>query len=170
MLDDRSRRYQTAVALCVALLAVGMGVTAIFIPSDSGYAGVGPNFLPWVVSGALLICSAFMFYEIRTGGFRDLEENPGEGSLPNWTGFIWMSAGMLISAALILQIGFIFSCTLCFMFAGRGLRQSEGQALTGWKPWANDALGGLLIAAPVYWIFGMFLAINLPGLTNTGWL
>ena len=25
-------------------------------------------------------------------------------------------------------------------------------------------------AAPVFWLFTQFLAINLPGLTNTGWL
>ena len=170
MPHKRSMRYQTVVTLCVAVLAVAMGVTAIFIPSDSGYAGIGPNFLPWVVAGALLVCSGFMFYEIRTGGFREMDENPGEGALPNWSGFAWMTAGMLLSAALILHIGFIFSCALCFMLAGRGLRQSEGQVLAGWRPWAKDAIGGLLIAAPVYWIFGKFLAISLPGLTQSGWL
>ena len=29
---------------------------------------------------------------------------------------------------------------------------------------------GMAIAAPVYWMFTKFLAINLPGLTSTGWL
>jgi putative tricarboxylic transport membrane protein len=81
-----------------------------------------------------------------------------------------MSAGMLLGAALIDTIGFIFSCTLCFVLAGRGLRAAEGQALRGWKPWAMDIVSGLLIAAPVYWVFGMFLAIKLPGLTQSGWL
>jgi putative tricarboxylic transport membrane protein len=28
----------------------------------------------------------------------------------------------------------------------------------------------LLIAAPVYWLFSKLLSINLPGLTQTGWL
>jgi len=28
----------------------------------------------------------------------------------------------------------------------------------------------LLIAAPVYWAFTKFLGINLPGLTQSGWL
>lgn len=170
MFSNRSQRYQTAIAACVALLGIGMGLTAMTIPSDAGYAGVGPNFLPWVVAVTLLVCSLFMFYEIRTGGFREMEELPGEGSLPNWTGFAWMSAGMLISALLITSIGFILSCALCFMLAGRGLRQAEGQVLTGWQSWAKDAIGGLLIAAPVYWIFGKFLAISLPGLTQSGWL
>jgi putative tricarboxylic transport membrane protein len=31
-------------------------------------------------------------------------------------------------------------------------------------------LTGLLISAPVYWLFTKFLAINLPGLTTTGWI
>ena len=29
---------------------------------------------------------------------------------------------------------------------------------------------GLAIAAPVYWMFTKLLAINLPGLTSTGWI
>jgi len=28
----------------------------------------------------------------------------------------------------------------------------------------------VMISAPVYWTFTQFLAINLPGLTQTGWL
>ncbi|MCF8168223.1 MAG: tripartite tricarboxylate transporter TctB family protein [Rhodoferax sp.] len=170
MQDIRSRRYQTAVSAGIVLLALGMGAVAFGISSDSGYAGVGPNFLPWVVALSLLVCGGFLFYEIRTGGFREMDEAPGEGAHPNWRGFAWMSAGMLISAALITQLGFILSCTLCFVLAGRGLRQAEGQVLNGWRPWVSDAIGGLLIAAPVYWIFGKFLAISLPGLTQSGWL
>jgi putative tricarboxylic transport membrane protein len=34
----------------------------------------------------------------------------------------------------------------------------------------RDAGVGLAIAAPVYWMFTKLLAINLPGLTGTGWL
>jgi putative tricarboxylic transport membrane protein len=33
-----------------------------------------------------------------------------------------------------------------------------------------DAFTGLAISAPVFWMFTQFLAINLPGLTNTGWI
>jgi putative tricarboxylic transport membrane protein len=38
------------------------------------------------------------------------------------------------------------------------------------RAWIVDAVTGLLIAAPVFWMFTQFLAINLPGLTSTGWL
>ena len=36
--------------------------------------------------------------------------------------------------------------------------------------WVKDVLTGLAISAPVFWAFTQFLAINLPGLTGTGWL
>lgn len=170
MPDARSRRYQTAVAIGVMLVALAMGYTAIGIPSDAGYAGIGPNFLPWVVSVSLLLCSLFLIHEIRTGGFRDMEVAASGDAHPFWRGFAWMSAGMLGGAALIDMIGFVFSCTLCFVFAARGLRQAEGQTLGGWKPWATDVFSGLLISVPVFWVFGKFLAIKLPGLLQSGWL
>lgn len=164
-----STSLQAAVGFGVVLVALGLAAGAVSIPSNAGYAGVGPNFLPWLVAAALLLCGAFMIYESRTGGFRDMEEQLGDGP-PYWPGFVWMSAGLLINAALITTIGFIFSCALCFVLAARGLRNAEGQSARGVKPWLTDAVTGLLIAAPVYWMFTQFLAINLPGLTESGWL
>ena len=164
----RKQRDQTLVGSGVIVLAVGMVYGALDIPSDAGYAGVGPNFLPWLVSIALLVCGAFLVYEARSGGFRDLEEADDEK--PYWPGFVWMSTGLLVNAALITTIGFIFSCALCFVLASRGLRNSQGPQTGGLRSWGTDIAVGLLIAAPVYWMFTKFLAINLPGLTQSGWL
>jgi putative tricarboxylic transport membrane protein len=168
MSQELSRTYQTAVGAGVILLALGLGFGAIDIPSDSGYAGVGPNFLPWLISAALMVCGCFLVYEARTGGFRDMEEAVGES--PYWPGFVWMSTGLLVNAALITTIGFIFSCALCFVLAARGLRYAQGNAGGGFQSWVTDAVVGLLIAAPVYWMFTQFLAISLPGLTQSGWI
>jgi putative tricarboxylic transport membrane protein len=159
---------QTLVGLGVVVLALGLAAGAVDIPSDAGYAGVGPNFLPWLVSGALLLCGLVMVYKARTGGFRNMDETTGEQ--PYWSGFVWMSAGLLSNAALITTIGFIFSCTVCFVLAARGLRDAEGRTKSGLKSWGIDLVTGLLIAAPVYWMFTQFLGINLPGLTESGWL
>lgn len=159
---------QTAVGAGVVLLALGLAVGAWMIPSEAGYAGVGPNFLPWVVSGALLICGAFLVYEARTGGFRDMEGQDDEK--PYWPGFVWMSTGLLLNAALITTIGFILSCTLCFVIAARGLRNAQGNTDNSVKSWISDLVVGLLISAPVYWMFTQFLAISLPGLTQSGWI
>ena len=169
--DPTSIRLQTLVGCAVILLGLGMAKGALTIPSAAGYAGVGPNFLPWLVSVALLVCGGFMVYEARTGGFRDMgEEGDDAPAKPYWGGFVWMSAGLLANAALITTLGFILSCTLCFVLASRGMRNAQGQAGNGAKSWVNDTITGLLIATPVYWMFTKFLAINLPGLTQTGWL
>jgi putative tricarboxylic transport membrane protein len=165
---QRRQTLQTAVGIGVLVLAVALGVGAIGITSESGYAGIGPNFLPWVVSGALLICGMFLVFEARTGGFRDMEDPVGD--TPYWPGFVWMSTGLLVNAALITTIGFIFSCTLCFVLASRGLRSAQGGTGDGLKSWVTDAVVGLVIAAPVYWMFTQFLAINLPGITQSGWI
>lgn len=164
-----ARSIQTLIGVGVVLTGLAMTAGALAIPSAAGYSGVGPNFLPWAVSLALILCGGFIIREARTTGFRHMEE-PSGADRGYWPGFVWVSAGLLANAALITTIGFILSCALCFVLAVRGLRGSQGQSGAGLRIWLMDAVTGLLIAAPVYWMFTQFLAINLPGLTSTGWL
>jgi putative tricarboxylic transport membrane protein len=56
------------------------------------------------------------------------------------------------------------------VLASRGARLAQGQVLGGARTWITDIVVGLLISAPVYWMFTKFLAISLPGLTQGGWL
>ena len=142
---------------------------ATSISSEAGYAGVGPNFLPWVVSVALLLCGAFLLWEARTGGYREMEA-PSGAERPDFPAFVWVGAGLLANAALLTTIGFILACTLCFMLAVRGLRIAEGKLHGGVKGLVIDFVTGFLIAAPAYWMFSKLLGINLPGLTGTGWI
>jgi putative tricarboxylic transport membrane protein len=171
-----------------AVLAYG----ATFISSDAGYAGVGPNFLPWVVAGVLSLCGGWLIYEARTGGFRQMDEASG-AARGDWSAFAWVAAGVLANAALITgglplpdfglgmifgflhgwrvpKLGFVLSCTVCFMLAVRGLRQSEGKSHGGVRGLVLDFVTGFLIAAPAFWLFTKLLGINLPGLTSTGWI
>lgn len=152
------------------VIAVGAVVAygAWQIPAAAGYAGVGPNFLPWVVAVALVLCGVLLVREARSGGFRDMDA-PSGGEHGDWGALAWISAGVLLNAALITVIGFVFACALCFALAVRGLRASEGRR-TGAKQSLLDAATGIAIAAPVFWLFTKLLAINLPGLTGTGWL
>jgi putative tricarboxylic transport membrane protein len=62
------------------------------------------------------------------------------------------------------------SCALCFVLAARGLRSAQARSSGRPTSWLIDSLVALLIAAPVYWMFTKFLGINLPGLTDSGWL
>jgi putative tricarboxylic transport membrane protein len=162
-------RLQALVGAGTALLGVGMMVGAAMIPGEAGYGGVGPNFLPWVVSVALTLCGALMLAEALRGGFREMEE-PSGAERGHWPGFAWVSAGLLANAALITTLGFILSCTLCFVLAVRGFKSAEGRLDLSVVGLLQDAAIGFAIAAPVYWMFTKLLAINLPGLTSTGWL
>lgn len=153
-------------------LAVGALIAwgASFIPAQAGYAGVGPNFLPWVVAVVLMLCGVMLILAARGDqGWVDAEE-PSGGERGDWPAIAWVVAGVVANAALITTIGFILSCTLCFMLAVRGLRIAEGKPAGGGRQLVLDFVTGFLIAAPAFWLFTQLLAINLPGLTGTGWL
>ena len=165
----RARGTQTAVALGVLATGALLAFGALTIPSDAGYAGVGPNFLPWVVAVLLMLCGGFLVWEAHSGGFRQLGD-PDGAEHGHWPGFVWVSAGILANAALITSIGFILSCALCFVLAVRGFKSAEGRLDMRLRAWLIDAAIGMAIAAPVFWMFTQALAINLPGLTSTGWL
>jgi putative tricarboxylic transport membrane protein len=160
---------QTLVGAGVLLIALALAAGAISIPSAAGYGGIGPNFLPWLIAVVLALCGGMIIREARTGGFRNMEP-PSGGESGFWPGFAWVSAGLLANAALITTIGFILSCALCYMLAVQGLRRAEGQDALHPRNLAIDLVTGLAIAAPVFWAFTQFLAINLPGLTSTGWI
>jgi len=148
-----------------ALLAVG----AVGISGEAGYGGVGPNFLPWVVAVCLIVCGGFLLWEAGSGGFREMEAPEGAAT-GHWQGFAWVSAGLLTTAALLTTLGFVLSCALCFALAVRGFKLAQGLPSGGMRGWVVTVLTGVAIAAPVFWMFTQLLAINLPGLTSTGWL
>ncbi|GAP34606.1 tripartite tricarboxylate transporter TctB family protein [Piscinibacter sakaiensis] len=164
-----TRRGQALVAGGTLLSGLALLAGATTIPGDAGYGGVGPNFLPWVVGIALALCGIALGAEVARGGFRQLDTAPDEAP-PHWAGFGWVSAGLLANAALITRLGFILGCSLCFMLAVRGFRSAQGATDRGLAGWLKDALLGAAIAAPVYWMFTQLLAIQLPGLTGTGWI
>ncbi|MCD2514024.1 tripartite tricarboxylate transporter TctB family protein [Comamonas endophytica] len=163
-------QLQTAVGAGVLLVAAGLAFGALQIPGDAGYGGVGPNFLPWVCAAVLALCGAWLVWEALSGGFRAMAVPTGSHRA-DWPAAVWVSAGLLLNAALITTLGFILSCTLCYVLAVQGLRRAAGQPQAGQlRTWGVDLFSGLCISAPVFWVFTQFLAINLPGLTGTGWL
>jgi len=161
--------HQTLVGAGTLALGVLLAAGATQISAEAGYGGVGPNFLPWVVGCMLVVCGAWLVWEARSGGFRAMGESAPDAA-GHWPGFVWVSVGLLANAALITTIGFILSCTLCFVLAVRGFKSSEDRLDLSLRALIVDALIGMAISAPVYWMFTQLLAINLPGLTSTGWL
>ena len=57
-------RSGAEIALSLGVVALGIGVAAVTatLPSEGGYAGIGPNFIPAVVAGGIiLLISAILF-------------------------------------------------------------------------------------------------------------
>ena len=157
------------IGLAALALGAAVAVGAAQLPSEAGYGGVGPNFLPWVVGLGLIACGGVLVWEALSGGFRAMYTASG-AARGDWRGFAWVSAGILLNALSIMTLGFILSCTLCFVLAVCGLKRSEGRLDLRPKFLLASAAIGFAVAAPVYWMFTQLLAINLPGLTQTGWL
>jgi putative tricarboxylic transport membrane protein len=169
MSSESSATGQSLVGIGALLIGAVMAYGATFIPSDAGYAGVGPNALPWLVSVVLMVCGGWLVWEARTGGYRDMEA-PSGAERGDWHAVAWVIAGVVANAALITALGFILACALCFALAVRGLRIAEGKAGGDVKRAVLDLATGVCISAPVFWLFTKLLAINLPGLTTSGWL
>jgi putative tricarboxylic transport membrane protein len=169
MNENSSTTGQTLVGAGAVLIGAVMAYGATFIPSEAGYAGVGPNALPWLVAVVLMICGAWLVWEARSGGYREMEA-PSGAERADWHAAAWVVGGVIANASLITTLGFILSCALCFALAVRGLRSAEGRPDGGVKASLFDLVTGICIAAPVFWLFTKLLAINLPGLTSSGWL
>jgi len=167
--QSKAPLHQSLVGLGALLVGAVMAYGATAISSDAGYAGVGPNALPWLVSAVLLICGAWLIWEARTGGYRQMEAAPG-AERGDWKAGAWVVAGVIANASLITTVGFVLACTLCFVLAVRGMRVAEGRAGGGPRQTLIDFVTGVLIAAPVFWLFTKLLAINLPGITASGWI
>lgn len=167
--QNTHRPGQLAVAVGALIVAAVLAFGATDISSDSGYAGVGPNFMPWVISVALALCGLTLLWEVWKGGYRNMPE-PSGAARGDWRSLAWVSAGVLLNASLITTIGFILSCSLCFVLAVRGLRASEGKPAGNVQQTVKDAVIGIVISAPVFWLFTKVLAVNLPGITASGWI
>lgn len=164
-----TRSYQTLIGFAALGVAGLMAWGAKDIPHEAGYAGIGPDFVPWLVAAVLAICASLLLVQALRGGYANFPE-PSGAPQADWISFAWVSAGILLNAALIERVGFVLSCTLCYVLAVRGLRRAEGKGRGGMQEILVDVLIGFVLSAPVYWLFGKLLKINLPGLTSTGWL
>jgi putative tricarboxylic transport membrane protein len=156
------RRSAAEIALSLGVLALGAavaGVTAT-LPSEGGYAGIGPNFVPGVVGAGLLLLGAWLAFEAFSGGWRgappDDARERGEHAFDG-PAFGWVTAGLFAHMALIGSAGFVLAGGALFAAVARGF---------GSKRIARDVALGLALALGVYLFFVKLLNVNLPA----GWL
>ena len=170
MSKHTTRRSEIGLGAGAIGLGALMAIGAAQIKSEAGYAGVGAGFLPWLMAAAMALCGVLLIVQAASGGFRAMPEGSDDLPPPYWVGMAWLSAGLLLNAALITHIGFIASCALLFTLAARGFRLSMGAGRARAVDWARDVLVGAAISAPVFWMFTKLLGLTLPGLTSSGWI
>ncbi len=156
------RRSAAEIALSLGVLALGAGVAAgtAMLPSEGGYAGIGPNFVPAVVSAGLLLVGAWLAFEAFSGGWRnappDDPRERGEHAF-DLGAFGWVSLGLFAQMVLIKPGGFVIAATVLFACIARGF---------GSRRVARDIAIGLVLSLAVFLFFVKLLNVGLPA----GWL
>jgi putative tricarboxylic transport membrane protein len=156
------RHSAAEVALSLGVLALGAGAATVTatLPSDGGYAGIGSNFVPGLVSAGLALLGTWLLYEALSGGWRNAPpaapEARGEHAF-NARAFGWITAGLFAHMALIGTAGFVVAGMALFAGVARGFGSS--------RP-ARDLAIGLALSLAVFAFFVRLLNVNLPA----GWL
>jgi len=156
------RRSSAEIALSLGVLALGLGVAGVTaqLPTEGGYAGIGPNFVPGVVAAGIILLGLWLAYEAFSGGWRNgLPDDPAERGEHAFhaASFGWITAGLAAHMALIGTAGFVLAGTALFAGVARGF---------GSRRIARDAALGLVLALAVFLFFVKLLNVNLPA----GWL
>jgi putative tricarboxylic transport membrane protein len=138
------------------VLAIGAGAALVTaaLPSEGGYAGIGPNFVPALVAGGLLVLGAWLLYEALTGGWR---HGAVEQEAFHPRGFTWVSAGLFAHMALIGAVGFVIAGAALFTCVARGF---------GSRRFLRDLAVGVALTLAVYIFFTQVLNVSLPA----GWM
>lgn len=151
-------RAELALSLGVIALGIAAGAVTAQLPSEGGYAHIGPNFFPAVVSAGLVLVGGWLLWEAMYGGWRArAAPEPGSEHPFRTSSFVWVSAGLFLHMALIGTAGFVIAGTILFACVARGF----GSA----RP-VRDAAIGIVLSLAVYLFFVKFLNVGLPA----GWI
>lgn len=154
------RRVELILSLGVLALGIFATVVAFQLPEGGGYARVGPNVMPKVVSGGLILLGLWLLGEVFTGGWR--ARTPDDAALRGehpfiGSAFFWVSAALFAQMLLIQRAGFVLASMAMFAGVARGF---------GSRRFVRDLAVGLVMALVVYLFFVKFLNVGLPA----GWL
>ena len=150
------QRSGAEIALSIGVIVLGAGIAAVTatLPSEGGYAGIGPNFIPAVVAGGIIVLGFWLAYEAFSGGWRSRSE-PEEVFVVS--PFLWVSAGLFAHMALIGWAGFVVAGTVLFACVARGF---------GSRRIVRDLAIALVLTIGIYLFFVKLLNVGLPA----GWL
>ena len=144
------------IALSAGVLALGVGAAAVTatLSSEGGYAGIGPSFMPGLVSAGLVALGVWLLCEALTGGWRSRADHPGGFQA---SAFLWVTAGLVAHMTLIGWAGFVLAGTVLFVLVARGFAS---------RRLLRDAAIGFALSVAVYLFFTQVLNVTLPA----GWM
>jgi putative tricarboxylic transport membrane protein len=149
----RAPRAQVAVAGGVTLLGALVLWGAMYLPTEGGYAQVGPGVVPRIVAVLIMLLGVLLLREAFTGGFRGVDEEAELAMPMDWRSFGWVTAGIIGYGVLIEHAGFILASTLLFILVARGFSS---------RRWLLNAIVGAVLAVAVFAIFNYGLGLTLP--------
>jgi len=149
-------RSGAEIALSIGVVALGVAIAAVTVtlPSEGGYAGIGPNFIPAVVAAGIILLGLWLSFEAFSGGWR---KRPEQAERFEPRPFLWVSAGLFAQMALIGWAGFVVAGTALFACVARGF---------GSRRALRDVCLGLVLALAIFLFFVKLLNVSLPA----GWL
>jgi putative tricarboxylic transport membrane protein len=152
-------RSELIISAGVLLLGIGATVVAWSLPEAGGYARIGPNVAPKIVSAGLILLGIWLLAETVTGGYRSrVPDDPAERGEHAFLQCIRLvTAGLVAQMLLIGNAGFVIAGAVLFTCIARGFGSTR---------WLRDAIVGLVLAVLVFLFFVRFLNVNLPA----GWL
>ena len=158
--STRGGRVELILSLGVLALGLFATVVAFQLPEAGGYARIGPNFVPKVVSACLIALGLWLLAEVFTGGWRErVPDDPAERGEHafHFGAFVWVSAGLFAQMALIDTGGFVIAAMVLYAAVARGFGSTR---------LVRDLAIGLVLGVLVFLFFVRFLNVNLPA----GWL
>ena len=144
------KRGELVIGLGTIAFAGIVGWQASLIPSEGVGSSVGPNVIPWVVSGMLVLFGAALAAEalLSPAASTDAEEH---GAI-DMRGAAWLVLGLLLNVGLIEYAGFIIASTLMFVCTARAF---------GSQSLPRDAAIGFALALVAYVGFDRLLGYKI---------
>ena len=140
------------VGAAVALLALALASGLPFIDAQAGYAGLSPRFVPTLVCVGLALAA----WRLWRRPDAVLAQAPEAASAVHPEAarqrLAWAAGGLLSHLVLVGTAGFVVASTLLLVCVARGFGSQ--------RP-ARDALVGLALTLPVWFVFARLLGVGL---------
>ena len=121
--SDDIRWGEVGVGLAVVTFAAVAAWQSSQIPGEGVGSSVGPNIIPWVVSGMLAFFGAALCLEALLRRLPPAADD--EHATIDPRGAFWMLLGLLLNITLIEFAGFILSSTLLFLCTARAFGSAQ---------------------------------------------